>query len=225
MNEKGRIFAVGDIHGFHDRLIVLMERLSLDQETDTLVFLGDYINRGPDSRKVIETLIELRAQCARTVFLMGNHEEMLLEYGIDGDIDRLRLLHNMGVEATLSSYGATIHDLQRLAFLPADHLEFLNALCMSWSSGPYLFVHADACPLSTGQEESRKVHTRTAEQLLASRRLAGEAPTGSDQLVIFGHTAFSTPLVRPDRIGIDTGAVYGNMLTALELPAMRFHHA
>lgn len=225
MNADARIFAIGDIHGCQLQLTKLLERIPLDKKRDTLVFLGDYINRGPDSRKVIETLIELREQCANTVFLMGNHEEMLLEYATDGDIDRLRLLHDMGVEATLTSYGAAMHDLQRLAFLPDSHLDFLKSLRMSWSSGPYLFVHADACPLAAGTEDSRRVQVRTADQLLASRRLAGDAPTGSEQLVIFGHTAFSTPLVRPDRIGIDTGAVYGNMLTALELPAMHFHHA
>jgi serine/threonine protein phosphatase 1 len=68
-------------------------------------------------------------------------------------------------------------------------------------------------------------YARSADQLLASRRLAGDTPTGTGHLVIFGHTAFETPLVWTDRICVDTGAVYGNMLTALELPAMRFHHA
>lgn len=225
MNAMRRIFAIGDIHGCHDRLVMLLERLPLDLEQDTLVFLGDYINRGPDSRRVIETLLDLRARCPRTVFLLGNHEEMLLEYAADGDIDRLRLLHEMGVEATLTSYGAAMRDLQGLSFLPDSHREFLGSLRMSWSSGPYLFVHADACPLTGDGAAVRKGHAPAADQLLASRRLAGETPTGSDHLVIFGHTAFATPLVRPDRIGIDTGAVYGNMLTALELPAMRFHHA
>jgi serine/threonine protein phosphatase 1 len=66
---------------------------------------------------------------------------------------------------------------------------------------------------------------RTADQLLSSRRLAREDTLQSNRLVIFGHTAFETPLVMPDRICVDTGAVYGNMLTALELPALRFHHA
>lgn len=225
MSTARRIFAIGDIHGCNARLTMLLERLPLDLEQDALVFLGDYVNRGPDSRGVIETLLDLRSRCPRAVFLMGNHEEMLLEYAADGDIDRLRLLHEMGVEATLASYGAAMRDLQGLSFLPDSHREFLGSLRMSWASGPYLFVHADACPLAGDAGTARKGHTPAADQLLASRRLAGETPTGSDQLVIFGHTAFATPLVRPDRIGIDTGAVYGNMLTALELPAMRFHHA
>lgn len=225
MKAGERIFAIGDIHGCHGRLTMLLERLPLDRERDTLVFIGDYINRGPDSRLVIETLLQLREECAHTVFLMGNHEEMLLEYAADGDIDRLRLLHEMGVEATLDSYGAAMRDLRSLSFLPPAHREFLEGLRMSWSSGPYLFVHADVCPLITDPAAPGKGYAPGADQLLASRRLAGETPTGTGQLVVFGHTAFETPLVRPDRIGIDTGAVYGNMLTALELPAMRFHHA
>ncbi len=225
MNAEGRIFAVGDIHGSHTKLNMLLERLPLDRERDTLVFLGDYINRGPDSRLVIETLLQLRTKCAHTVFLMGNHEEMLLEYAADGDIDRLRLLHVMGVEATLDSYGAAMHDLRSLAFLPPSHLEFLKTLRMSWVSDPYLFVHADVCPMANDPAASGKEYTRSADQLLASRRLTREVPTETEHLVIFGHTAFETPLVRTDRICIDTGAVHGNMLTALELPALRFHHA
>jgi len=223
MNAHGKIFAIGDIHGCHRQLLMLLERIPLDRENDTLVFMGDYINRGPDSRLVIETLLELRAACAHTVFLMGNHEEMLLQYALDGDIDRLRLLHEMGVEATLGSYNAAMRDLRTLSFLPGPHLEFLRSLDMSWETGDYLFVHADAAPDTDSGRAGKGL--RTADQFLATRRLAQGAPVHTSRLVIFGHSAFETPLVMRDRIGIDTGAVYGNMLTALELPAMRFYHA
>ena len=224
MSDTPRIFAIGDIHGCRRQLAMLLGRIPLDRERDTLVFLGDYINRGPDSRGVIETLLEVRARCAHTVFLLGNHEEMLLEYASGGDIDRLRLLHDMGVEATLASYNAAMRDLRSLAFLPDAHLEFLRSLRMSWAHGPYLFVHADAAA-EDGAGTDGGSPMRTADQLLASRRLAREDTLQSNRLVVFGHTAFETPLVMPDRICVDTGAVYGNMLTALELPALRFHHA
>lgn len=225
MNADARIFAIGDIHGCQRQLATLLERIPLDKKRDTLVFLGDYINRGPDSRHVLETLLRVREECANTVFLMGNHEEMLLEYAATGDIDRLRLLHAMGVEATLASYNASMRDLRNLSFLPETHREFLHSLRLSWVHAPYLFVHADAGPQPGDPEYPRKERIRTADQVLASRRLAREAPLDTSHVMIFGHTPFEMPLVMPDRIGVDTGAVYGNLLTALELPARRFHHA
>jgi serine/threonine protein phosphatase 1 len=182
------------------------------------VFLGDYINRGPQSREVLDSLLHLRAECARTVFLLGNHEHALLSYAASGDVGTLHLLRGMGVEATLESYGsAPMRSLLDLSFLPAAHLDFLLSLELSFRARPYLFVHADA--------EADAGEARPLVQLLVSRRLATEDPPPGGWVVVFGHTALQTPLVTTNRIGIDTGAVHGNVLTALELPRLRFHHA
>jgi len=216
MNAK--IITIGDIHGCYRNLTKLMDRLPIDRQLDTLVFLGDYINRGPQSREVIDYLLSLQAECARTVFLLGNHEHALLSYAATGDVETLHQLRSMGVEATLESYGhASIRSLLDLSFLPAAHLDFLLSLELSFRAGPYLFVHADA-EIDTGD-------TRPPAQLLVSRRLATEGLRPNGCVVVFGHTAFQTPLVTSNRIGIDTGAVHGNVLTALELPRLRFYHA
>jgi serine/threonine protein phosphatase 1 len=215
---QAKIFAIGDIHGCYRNLTELMDRLPFDRRLDTLVFLGDYINRGPQSREVVDYLLNLQAECARTVFLLGNHEHALLSYAATGDVETLHQLRGMGVETTLNSYGgAPIRSLLDLSFLPAAHLDFLHSLQLSFRADPYLFVHADA--------EIEAGDARPIAQLLVSRRLATDCPRPDGCVVVFGHTAFQTPLVAPDRIGIDTGAVHGNLLTALELPGLRFHHA
>jgi serine/threonine protein phosphatase 1 len=216
--DEEKIFAVGDIHGCHRNLVELMTRLPFDRRRDTLVFLGDYINRGPRSREVIDYLLDLQADCDRTVFLMGNHEHALLGYAASGDVEMLHLLRGIGVEATLKSYGnATVRSLRDLSFLSPSHLAFLQSLVFSFRSGNFLFVHADTEP---GGNDLRH-----PEQLLSSRRLAGAGVRPDGDVVVFGHTAFQTPLVAPGRIGIDTGACHGNLLTAVELPALRFYHA
>ncbi len=213
-----KLFAIGDIHGCFNNLMELIENLPFDRQRDTLVFLGDYINRGPQSREVIDYLLNLRSQCARTVFLMGNHEHLLLNYADSGDVGMLHLLRSMGVEATLNSYGkAPVRSLLDLSFLPKTHLDFLRSLALSYHSDPYLFVHADT-ELDDGDP-------RWIDQLLASRRLIQKKTPSANHVMVFGHTALLTPLVMPDRIGIDTGAVHGNVLTALELPRIRFHYA
>ena len=227
--DSGKIFAIGDIHGCNTRLVALLERLPLDRETDTLIFLGDYINRGPDSRQVLDTLLRVKETFRHVVFLKGNHEQALLDYAATGDVDGLPMLRTMGVEATVASYGASVRGLLRLACIPPDHQEFLQNLEFSCCAGNYLFTHADMDEEKLTQAQTRSdaaVSQRYAEAaLLASRRLAREDICLMGPRIVFGHMPFETPLVMPDRIGIDTGAVYGNFLTAVELPRICFHHA
>jgi len=227
-----KIFAVGDIHGCHQKLVTLLGRLPLDPEQDTLIFLGDYINRGPDSRKVLDTLIGLSRSYRHLVFLKGNHEQALLDYELYGETDDLRLLRTMGIEATAESYGVSLRRLTDLSCMPPEHQQFLFDLKLSHTAGNYLFTHADfdatlqpPQPLETLQERMQRRNTEVF--LLASRRLGQEQDLEpvQDKVVVFGHLPFATPLVRADRIGIDTGAVYGNFLTAVQLPERIFYHA
>lgn len=217
---SGKIFAVGDIHGSADTLRRLLAGLPVNPMTDTLVFLGDYINRGTDSKGVIKTLLALRERVPRTVFLLGNHEHCLLQYARTRDPQCLHLLREMGVEATLRSYGsATVRSLRDLSFLPEEHGRFLNELRPFHRQGPFIFVHAGL--LSGEPPEASTLETLTEIRGLF---LTQDAPS-RDHVVVFGHTPFETPFVRDGKIGIDTGAVYGNMLTAVALPTMRFYHA
>jgi len=224
-----KIFAVGDIHGCHDRLLALLNRLPLDRERDIIIFLGDYINRGPDSKKVLDTLVEIKNSYAHPFFLKGNHEDALLSYADSGDVEIVPFLRVMGVEATAASYGARVRNLHNLACFPESHQKFLTQLQFSCLIGDYLFTHADIgdeqlTAIAGGQPVAKLDHQAEAE-LLCSRRLAEQKSAVDGITVVFGHSPFQSPLVLPDRICIDTGAVYGNVLTALELPRRQFYHA
>lgn len=225
---QGNIFAIGDVHGCAKQLATLLQRLPYDREQDTLVFLGDYINRGPDSKGVLDILVELKNECSKVCFLKGNHEQELLEYNASGHVDSLRALRSMGVETTLASYGATVRSLTGLSCFPPEHLEFLHSLRFSYLQDDYLFIHADICeellhcPLK--ESEDRRARYVMETGLLSSRRMMRDSTTFVDPIVVFGHIPLASPLVMSDRIGIDTGAVYGNMLTAVQLPQLRFFH-
>jgi len=217
MTEK--IFAIGDIHGCSAKLERLLDRLPLNRNRDTLVVLGDCIDRGPGSRQVLNILCRLRREGYNIKALMGNHEHLLLEYHRSGDAALVPYLRRLEVEATLESYdGASLHSLTTLAFLPAEHRDFLFSLLPFWETSEYLFVHAGFRPGLPLAEQSPSDLCEIRGQFL-------EEDVDFGKRVIFGHTPFATPLVTPHKIGIDTGAVYGNLLTALELPGLRFHHA
>ncbi|GLI34419.1 metallophosphoesterase family protein [Desulforhabdus amnigena] len=219
MGKKPKIFAVGDIHGCFEKLVQLMDRLPFDPKEDFLVFLGDYIDRGNESSKVISYLLALKERCRNIFFLMGNHEHVLLEYARTGDEEYLRILRKIGIEETLRSYGdSPVRSLYDLSFLPSDHRSFLEQLLPYYETEDYLFVHS-GLPPGIAPENC------PIEALLSVRGTFLWHPVTLDKLIVFGHTPFETPFVTSDKIGIDTGAVYGNMLTAVELPRVRFYHS
>jgi len=192
------IYAIGDIHGCLDPLRGLMEQLHLTDE-DEVVFVGDYVDRGPDSKGVIDYLLTLRG---RYTFLMGNHERMFLDF-LQGK-DRFLFLYNGGA-ATLESYGG-------VGRIPAAHLDFLNRLQLYYETDDYLFVHGGIRPGIPLREQDPKDLFWIREEFYA---YPGRYP----KTVVFGHTPMREVLMEEDRIGIDTACVYGNKLTCLILPA------
>ena len=217
MNSK--IFAIGDIHGCAAKLELLLNRLPFDRTHDTLVFLGDYLDRGPDAKGVLDQLCQLRADGVHIIPLMGNHEYLLLEYHRSADQALLPYLRRLGLENTLESYGgASLSALASLGFMPKEHRDFLVALRPYWETEEYIFVHAGLRHDQPLAEQDISDLCEVREPFLSQERDYGKR-------VIFGHTPFTTPLLTPFRTGIDTGAVYGNLLTAVELPGLHFHHA
>jgi serine/threonine protein phosphatase 1 len=209
-----RIFAVGDIHGCYDKLAAMMKILPWDRENgDLLLFIGDYIDRGPKSREVVEYLVNIRKKGGELIFLKGNHEKMLLDYYIHQK-DQMLYVANGGAE-TIASY--VEGGIGRKAFvLPEDHLEFFLSLSLYYETEDYIFVHA-------GLRDGIPLDAQTEEDLLWIREEFIYSGFDWNRRIIFGHTALETPFVTPGKIGIDTGAVYGNKLTAVELPRMRFY--
>ena len=207
-----RIFAVGDIHGCLDKLISLMDVIDVAPEKDTLLFIGDYIDRGPQSKEVVDYLIDLAKGQRRVIFLKGNHELMLQLY-LSG-ADRFTFLANGG-QATLDSYlKESIHVGANP--IPSEHLDFFDALRLYYETDQYIFVHAGLKANIPLEEQDEWDMLWIREEFIYSDFDFGKR-------VIFGHTPFREPLVLDNKIGIDTGAVYGNKLTCVELPAVKFY--
>ena len=208
------IYAIGDIHGRYDKLLDLMEKLDIDLDSERLVFLGDYIDRGPQSFEVVDYLIELRKRNPNCIFLKGNHEEMFEKY-ISGE-DRLTYLFNGG-QQTLDSYMSRQRKPDE-PLIPAEHLSFFKSLMMFYETDGYIFVHA-------GLKKNVPLAEQKSEDLLWIRKKFIDSGHDYGKPVVFGHTPLPEPLLQPNKIGIDTGAVYGNKLTCIRLPDLVFYSA
>jgi calcineurin-like phosphoesterase family protein len=207
--DKGRLFAIGDIHGCVDELATMMKAIAPTQG-DTVVFVGDYVDRGPSAREVIDLLLELKRGEADCVFLKGNHEDMMLSFlGLPGRYGESFLLN--GGAQTLESYGVSDETLdQAIERLPLSHVEFLKGLATSYLRPPYLFVHAGILP-------TRQLEEQSVEDMLWIRQEFIFNPHQLGATVVFGHTPMRSVMVDlPYKLGIDTGLVYGGKLTCLE---------
>lgn len=209
MKRRGRLLAVGDIHGCRYALQTLMARI-VPARDDRIVFLGDYIDRGPDPRGVVETLLALRSRVPRCIFLMGNHERMLLDVLAGRNLPVY--LANGGL-VTLLAYLDKGH-LQ----LPAAHRDFFNSLQLFYETGKHIFVHA-------GLRPGYPLRLQTENDLLWIREAFLESIADWGKTVVFGHTPMRKPYFGSRRIGLDTGAVYGGTLTACDLGTRRIWQA
>jgi len=210
----GKIFAIGDIHGSYDQLRDLIQKIPIDFAEDTLVFIGDYIDRGPGSVEVVDYLIDLKKRVPGIIFLKGNHEDMLQKY-LDGT-DRFTYLLNGG-QNTLDSYLSRKNRSDSFP-IPDDHMDFFNSLRLYYETESYIFVHA-------GLRPKVPLDTQQAEDLLWIRDKFIYSKHKFGKPVVFGHTPLEKPLVESNKIGIDTGAVYGNALTCVQLPEVVFFTA
>jgi serine/threonine protein phosphatase 1 len=217
------LYAVGDIHGEREKLEKLIASLPL-RDGDRFVFMGDYVDRGPDSRGAVEYLIQ-HAKRYPSVFLCGNHESMFLDFlGWQGEayFGGDAFLANGG-DRTLSSYGyfdAPEPDPRKFA-LPPDHHAFFRDLRLHHHEGDYLFVHAGVGRNVSVETDVAFAMRRARSEDLLWDRATFELPHRLGVTIVYGHTPSPDFEVRwnlPWSIGIDTGAVYGGRLTAIRLP-------
>ena len=211
----GKLYAIGDIHGCYRKLCGVLGKIDPDPSTDRVIFLGDYVNRGKNSKAVIDKLIAFRKDHPRTVFLKGNHDVLLLDY-LNGKKENV-FLQSGGLE-TLFSYGIIPPGPEKLRNgIPMSHRHFLFDLLPYWEEQDYIFVHA-------GMEKGRHPALQRHEWLYWADRnkFLKQTFPENHRKIIFGHFTHEKPLVMADKIGIDTGAVYGGVLTCLVLPDMRF---
>jgi serine/threonine protein phosphatase 1 len=204
MNENihpKRLLAIGDIHGCLTQLQKLLGMV-LPDEQDQVVFLGDYVDRGPDSAGVIEELIDFRKKLPRTVFLRGNHEQMLLDY-LAGRNTSLFLMN--GGDKTLASYRA-----KGWWPLPEAHLAFLKMLKDRHETNRFIFVHAGLRPGAPLTEQVQEDLLWIRQDFICSDYDWGKT-------VVYGHTPLQEPFFSETRVGLDTGCVYGRVLTCCDL--------
>lgn len=216
-----RVYAIGDIHGRRDCLDTLIGMIDADDEArgraDTkLVLLGDLVDRGADSRGVIERAMHI-AKSPKTVLLMGNHEEILIR-AWEGDRKAAALFHRVGGRETLMSYGVSeaeydacdFEDLPSLiaAHIPVEHIAFMRNFIDQWQCGNYLFVHAGIRP-------GMPLEDQRPSDLRWIRREFLDDPRDHGVMVVHGHSITEDVDERPNRIGIDTGAFASGKLTAL----------
>lgn len=213
-----RVYAIGDIHGCVKPLKKLLKAIAADLEghdgKSTLVFLGDYIDRGPDSAGVVERLLSDDLPGTRQHFLLGNHEMALLD-ALEGKA--LGWLAYGGIQ-TLESYGVSKRELfaspsvKKLIarHVPETHLDFFRSLRTHKKIGDYLFVHAGIRPGVALADQKARDLVWIREEFLKSKADHGLT-------VVHGHTISDKPQHKKNRIGIDTGCYAGGKLSAVRL--------
>ncbi len=221
-----RVYAVGDIHGHSEKLRRLLGKILAEAEVwrgrTELIFVGDYVDRGPDSRGVIELLLDL-PKTVTAHFIRGNHEQALLDFL--SDPSDYPVWHRFGADETLLSYGvqppdvSTISELRDArtrfaAALPARHKQFFAALVPSVTIGDYHFVHAGVRPGVPLSRQTDQDLMWIREEFLLSEEKHGK-------IIVHGHTPYPEPVQRPNRIGVDTGVYITGRLTALCLEGDR----
>lgn len=217
-----RLLAISDIHGELELFNELLEKIGYDAAVDQLVLLGDYVDRGPDSKQVLERVIALKKQGA--IVLRGNHDQMMLEAAAEKPGAKENWVRNGGL-ATLHSYDPSIKNTTlSVSEIFGEHVEFIKTMDYYYETGDYIFVHA-------GVQPGVPPHETDPYLLLWIRQEFHQGYSGN-KTVIFGHTP--TFVLRGTEnydvyfgdnriIGIDGGAVYGGQLNCLELPSRKVY--
>lgn len=221
-----RIYAIGDIHGRVDLLERLHAKIARDAQTaapgtrKTIIYLGDYVDRGLNTKELLDYLLDNPLPGFAPVYLKGNHDEYFANF-LESSADGVPWL-KYGGDATVYSYGVRIaedvppelrldHVRDRLLeTVPQRHMAFLTHLKLAWTVGDFLFVHAGVRP-------DRPWDQQLSEDLLWIREEFLESDREFGKIVVHGHSVSSAPDVRENRIGIDTGACFSNVLTCLVL--------
>jgi serine/threonine protein phosphatase 1 len=221
--EGTRIYAFGDIHGRSDLLKEMFTVIDADIAKNPVsrpieVFLGDYVDRGPDSAHTLDLLLE-RSLYSETVFLKGNHEAFFLEVLHDPtkledwrQFGGLQTLMSYGIQPTFNPDTAEQSDLIRALneVMPSDHLKFLQSLQPSFVCGDFFFVHAGVRPGIPLKEHQENDLLWIRNEFLDSNENFGK-------YIVHGHTPVREPDIRPNRINIDTGAYATGNLTLLRI--------
>jgi len=199
-------YVIGDIHGSYLELERLMTIINPDLHSEKIIFLGDYIDRGDDSYSVLQFLISLQKKYGNdhVVLLRGNHEQMAISN------------INKGYKGSFNGYDTTLRDFLKNNDEIENYLSFFNSLPLYDEDENFIYVHG-------GIKPGISMKNQSSEDLLWIRDEFIYSPSNFSKRVIFGHTPTRhingklQPYIKNDRIGIDTGCVFGGCLTALEI--------
>jgi serine/threonine protein phosphatase 1 len=217
MPEETKIVAIGDIHGCAASNQALLQAVEKKYKgKPTFVFMGDYTDRGPSSKEVVEQLIAFNENHT-CIFLRGNHDQMLLDAYED---NTWSLWLSNGGETTLENYDSTTDDFN----LPESHYQFFKNTVLYWQTDDYFFVHGGISPDLTIRENLESTYERN--QFMWQRDHIYARKNRWEKMVVFGHTPVKKPLIEENMLGIDTGCVFKQrgygILTAVILPEMEF---
>lgn len=225
-DEHDRIFVIGDLHGYEDPTERLMEKLKI-QEDDLVIFIGDYVDRGPSSKSVVNNLIQLQSMYKKTLFLKGNHEDMMLgSMGFPAVVNDINTWLSNGGSATLTSYGMDSDQILHLTsildeterfqimkeHIPESHIEFFLGLPLFIESENYFFCHAGVNPYTSINDGKWK-----ANDLLWIRDHIYSDNISWEKVVVCGHTPLRDVLITERLICIDTGLYYYGRLSAINV--------
>ena len=225
-----RHIVFGDVHGHYDEMMALYEKVKdewgASPVRDTFVFIGDYVDGGNKSRKVINQLMRWESVFSHWIFLYGNHEDMLKNayYTPHQFHPNFNLWYDQGGKATLMSYLTKTEqrdmfrsrDIQR--HLDKKHLDWIMNLKKYHETEDYIFVHAGVNPDTWNGDMSKQ----SEQEMIWMRQPFIDSQKDFGKKIIFGHTTFREPLVMRNKIGIDTFFLNDNGLTALLLPDEKF---
>ena len=223
------VYAVGDIHGckslvdnMHDKIVETSKKI---QGEKLLIYLGDYIDRGPDIKATIQSLIDFKPKDFTKVFLLGNHEQMLLEFIAGSRNSPYIWISNGGLE-TLESYGTDISKYidntmelsfdkkireEFIEFLPFSHKDFFNQLQFNFIWEDYFFVHAGINPSIPLDRQEKETMLWTREKSFFNPKMT------YNKIIVHGHTPAEKVEHYPFRINLDTGSFYSGKLSCLKI--------
>lgn len=220
MNNFSQIFVVGDIHGCHIFLTQIHKKI-LDKSNNTsgnklLIYLGDYIDRGPKIKETVQALLNFQPDNFQQIFLLGNHEQMMLDF-INNVPDSLYFWLLNGGNETLNSYGIkgteffnneTIRN-ELVNNIPKNHLQFFNNLTLFYQWGEYFFVHAGIDPdVPLDKQDKNTLIWQRRSKFFSNTKVL-------EKIIVHGHTPLPKIENLANRINLDTGAFYTGILSCL----------
>ena len=221
------LFAIGDIHGCLSQLTALHKNIltydKFDPKNDLLIYLGDYIDRGKNPKEVINQIIKLKNNKIRIINLMGNHDELMIDFLFNKN-NNIKNWLNFGADSTFRSYGIEIVEFIKDGFednvinklrdsvfekMDESHLDFFKNLEISFSTEKYLFVHAGIDPQKKLIDQTKKDYLWSRSENFFRKDFKAE------KIIVHGHTPVENIVNDPFRINIDSGCYFSGKLTSV----------